>query len=534
MNNAQVRELCLSLMKADTEEEAIQILRDAGYWKNPAIWRYYGDRESNYNTIGSQQSRPEAALVEKLVNSVDARLMNECLVQGIDAEGPSAPKTIREAVAKFFEENPNTSTAGLMREWLDSQRTKIARGITLAATGAMPNDGNPCFTVSDCGEGQTPEMLPDTFLSLDGTNKLRIPFVQGKFNMGGTGALRFCGRHNLQLVVSRRNPNIISGKSPGLSDSQWGFTVVRREDPEGCRRSSVYTYLAPVGAEGQSEKGGVLRFSADTMPILPDGRHAYAKDSEWGTLIKLYEYSLTGSKSHILRKKGLLSRIDLLMPDVALPIRLHECRPGYGGHEGSFETTLTGIGVRLEDDKTKNLEEGFPSSSPMSVAGEQMTATIYAFKTGKAETYRRDEGIIFTVNGQTHGHFSRDFFRRDRLGLSYLRDSILVIVDCTKIQGRAREDLFMNSRDRLSGDKLRLEIERALERMLQQHSGLRQLRERRLRELTEAKLGDSRPLEDILRTLLKQSPTLSRLFLQGKRIPNPFKTLQAQAQEQPF
>ena len=87
--------------------------------------------------------------------------------------------------------------------------------------------------------------------------------------------------------------------------------------------------------------------------------------------------------------------------NVALPIRLHECRPSYRGHEGSFETTLTGIGVRLEDGKADNLEPSFPSSSPMSVAGEQMTATVYAFKKGKAETYRRNEGVIFTLNGQT-------------------------------------------------------------------------------------------------------------------------------------
>lgn len=31
MDNAQVRKLCLPLMKADTEEEVIQLLKDAGY-----------------------------------------------------------------------------------------------------------------------------------------------------------------------------------------------------------------------------------------------------------------------------------------------------------------------------------------------------------------------------------------------------------------------------------------------------------------------------------------------------------------------
>ena len=57
-------------MKADCEEKVIEILRDAAYWDKPTAWRYYGDYENNYNTIGNQQSRPDTALVEKCVNAV--------------------------------------------------------------------------------------------------------------------------------------------------------------------------------------------------------------------------------------------------------------------------------------------------------------------------------------------------------------------------------------------------------------------------------------------------------------------------------
>ena len=530
---SDAKELCINLIEADTEERVIQLLKEHGYWDDPSLWRYYGDYENNYNTIGNQQSRPEAALVEKLVNSVDARLMNECLIRGIAPEGSDAPKNIRAAVASFFDDiaDPNSSLAGQIKNWTDTKRTKIARAITLAATGAK---GNPCFTISDEGEGQTPEMMPATLLSLTKSNKLRIPFVQGKFNMGGTGAFKFCGRHGLQLIVTRRNPAIVSDKFDQHSDSQWGFTIVRREDPEGGRRSSVYTYLAPLGAASNRGKGGVLRFDSKTMPILPERREPYARNAGWGTLIKLYEYGATGFRSNIIFSGGgLLSRIDLLLPDIALPVRLYECRT-YGGHSGSFETTLTGVGTRLEDDKSNNLEDGFPSSCPLSARGEQMTATIYAFKKGKSDTYRKNEGIIFTLNGQTHGNLTTDFFRRTKLGLSYLRDSILVMVDCTRFSGRAREDLFMNSRDRISGGDLRAELERALEVMLRHHQGLRELKERRRREETESMLSDSKPLEEILKSILKQSPSLANLFLPGKRVTNPFKTRKVQETEEEF
>ena len=221
-----------------------------------------------------------------------------------------------------------------------------------------------------------------------------------------------------------------------------------------------------MGCEAAPGRGGVLRFTAESMPIFPEGRNAYARVSEWGTLVKLYEYAVTGLKGHILRKDGMLSRMDILLPDVALPIRFHECRHGYRGHAGSFETTLTGLSVRLDDDKGENLEPKFPNSCPMSVAGEHMTATIYAFKKGRADAYRKNEGIIFTVNGQTHAHLTLDFFRRKTVGLSYLADSILVTVDCTALSGRAREDLFMNSRDRLSAAPLRHAMEDEIEVLL--------------------------------------------------------------------
>lgn len=524
------QDLCLALIRADSEEEVIELLRTEGYWERTEVWRHYGDIENNYATMGNQQSRPEAALVEKLVNSVDARLIDKCLVANLDPEGDEAPETIRKAVAQFFDPagDPTSGRAGLITEWPDDHRLDVARGITLAATGSMPRSGDPCFTIADSGEGQTPRMFPETILSLHRSNKLRIPFVQGKFNMGGTGALRFCGRHNLQLVVSRRNPALTRGNHP--TDSHWGFTVVRRA-PEGGR-NTVYSYLAPVASEEKPRRGEVLSFAAKSLPIFPSRSDAYSRQADWGTLIKLYEYQLK-KKSNILRRDGLLNRLDLLLAEVALPIRLHECRQGYRGHEGSFANNLTGFRVRLEDNKADNLEFD-PSSSELKVLGERMKATIFAFKKGKADTYRNDEGIIFTVNGQTHGHLTTDFFRRKKVGMSYLRDSILVVVDCSAISSRAREDLFMNSRDRLADCSLRRSIENTLEPLLRDHRGLRELRERRRREEVESKVADDKPLEDVLRSLLRDSPVLSSLFQIGARLPNPFRPKKVASGEQPF
>jgi hypothetical protein len=535
MNDSDTKNLCLSLLNADTQNEVITLLGDAGLWEKPAAWRLFGDNENNYSTIGNQQSRSDAALVEKLVNSVDAILMNECLVRGIHPDGPDAPPTISEAVSKFFADG--TVEGGRISLWSNVKRTEVARRITLAATGLPPRQGKPCFTVSDSGEGQTPERMADTLLSINRSNKLRIPFVQGKFNMGGTGSLKFCGKHGIQLTISRRNPKLISPAGGHHTDSMWGFTVVRREDPADGRRSSVYTYLAPMGCDSMPMHGGVLRFKSDSLPLFPEGPEAYAISSEWGTLIKLYEYTNSGyGNSHILMPDGLLARMDLLLPEIALPIRMHECRNNYKGDKSrSFETTLSGLRVRLEDDKTNNLEAECRSTAPLSVVGEECVASIYAFKPGKADTYRKSEGVLFTLNGQTHGALTKDFFTRKSVGrLSYIKDSVLLLVDCSKFSGRAREDFFLNSRDRISGAELRFAIEDALEDLLKHDQALRELVNRRRQEQIQANLADDKPLMNLLENVLKKSPTLSKLFLVGERLSNPFSTQHVSASPTAF
>ena len=524
MSDARNRELALRLLRADSEAEVVRILEQEGLWHDAKCWRLYGDRDGNFSVIGNQQSRPEAALVEKIVNSVDARLMKECLERGIDPTSADAPQSVREAVASFVDGvEPGSETAGEVRFWPRQTQREQARQITLAVTGSKPRQaGGSSITVVDLGEGQHPEKMPETFLSIDRENKLRIPFVQGKFNMGGTGALMFCGRGGLQLVITRRCPEIV--ETDREADTRWGFTVVRRERPvEGAGeiRNSVYRYLAPVGADEKPGLGGVLQFSAASIEGLPEKNKAYARDLPWGSVLKLYEYDMKGFASHALMKGGLLGRLELMLPGIALPVRVHECRSFGGDPRRSFETTLLGLSARLEANRANNLEEGFPTSGLIQLAGQDLPVEIYAFKPKRADAYRSTEGIVFTINGQTHGALSKAFFSRGRVKMGRLADSLLLMVDCSRLSVDAREDLFKNSRDRLSNGELRKAIESEMEELVGRHHGLRELRERRRAEEIAQRLEDSKPLEDVLDTLLRASPSLNRLFLRGQRLSRP-------------
>jgi hypothetical protein len=508
----------MDLLHADTEEDVIKVLKNAGYWDDPSIWRDYGDLEGNFATIGNQQSRPEAALVEKIVNSVDARLMNACFEAGIDPASGQAPPDIWAAVNQFF-----PGSGGSLRDWASAARRTEAANITLAATGLKRR---PCITIADRGEGQTPAKVPDTFMSLTRSNKLRIPFVQGKFNMGGTGVLKFCGEHRLQLLITKRNPSILTQAEKADPDAScWSVTMTRRQRPQegvGQVRNSVFTYLAPLGADEKPGGGGVLRFSAQSLPLMPQYDQPYSREIEYGSVVKLYNYDMKGFTSHILMKGELLYRLEALLPEIALPVNLHECRDFAGVKEKSFVTPLAGLIVRLDEGKGGNIEEGFPDSVPFRVRTERMVAKIYAFKDGRASTYTTNEGVIFSINGQTHGVLPKSLFSRNKVRLGRLSDSLLVMVDCSEISVDAREDLFMNSRDRLSQHELRKDIEAEIEEILSRHPKLKQLANTRAEREIGKRLADSKPLEQVLNSILKSSPTLAALFRAGQRLGNPF------------
>jgi hypothetical protein len=530
--NERIKRFALSLLRANSENEVIAILKKAGHWNDRRCWRLYADKEGNFAQAGNQQSLPEAAFVEKIVNCVDSRLMNECLLAGIDLESEAAPTSVRDAVAMFFENRRATDNeAGTLINWQKTKRTDESRFITVAATGDKPTRGSKskkmCLTIVDQGEGQSAARLPRTILSLNAKNKQQIRFVQGKFNMGGSGALRFCGEDGIQLVISRRNP-VLAAKERN-SDStiyQWGVTVVRREEPSnksGEPLHSEFTYLAPVNAEASPRKGDILSFDAETLPLMPVHDDPYSREIQWGTAIKLYEYDTSVGRSNILMKDGLLFALERLLPEVALPIRLHECRGYEGVKERSFETPLSGLVVRLEDGKGDNLEEGFPISVRVSAAGMDMTARIYAFKEDRAETYLKDEGVIFMINGQSHGHIPKSIFTRPKaVGLPRLRDSLLVLVDCSSLTARQREDLFMSSRDRLSKKPIRYQLEEEIEQLLKNNPSLRNLQQKRRQQDVESKLSEERPLEEVLNKVLRSSPTLNSLFLRGQRLAKPF------------
>ncbi len=86
---------------------------------------------------------------------------------------------------------------------------------------------------------------------------------------------------------------------------------------------------------------------------------------------------------------GLMSRIRLLLPEPALPIRFHECRD-YKGHSGSFDTSMAGIIYTLEADRKNSKRQNVEwfDKFNIDVDGEELhLLRLYLFrKQNKGET----------------------------------------------------------------------------------------------------------------------------------------------------
>ena len=291
---------------------------------NPENWYPVGRNENNFGVIENQQSTPIAALIEKITNSIDAVLMKKCLEAGIDPKSKEAPKSMEEARARFFKSH---------KDWdLPTARRKQSETIQIIADGPKFNTS---LIVYDDGEGQHPEDFEDTFLSLLYGNKNEIHFVQGKYNMGGSGALVFCGKKRYQLIGSQRYDNT----------GEFGFTLIRQHplsiQEKKTKKNTWYEYL--------KINGTIPSFRSEQQNLSLNNR-----DFQTGTVIKLYSYDLpAGIRSVISR--DLNQSINEYLFEPTLPVITVDNKERYPQDRG-LERALYGLKRRLEQDDSKYVE----------------------------------------------------------------------------------------------------------------------------------------------------------------------------------
>lgn len=489
-----MKSLFMRLLYSGTETEVQKILDVEGLSTDPTKWHPYGDNEAFYGVVENQQANPVPALVEKITNGIDAILEKKVLQGGIDIRSADAPQSVLAALDRYFPEH---------RNWdLGDARRKQAYQLQIVASGPRADTS---LLIYDDGVGQAPEDFPKTFLSLLRGNKNDVHFVQGKYNMGGAGALAFCGDLRFQLIASKR----FDGSRP------LGFTLLRRHPPDlaerAGRKNTWYEYL-------------VLNDMIPSVDVEELDVGLHGRVFRTGSLVKLYSYRLpTGARSVISRDLNQSLHEYLFEP--ALPFYTVDKKERYPDNN-ALETVVTGQRRRLENNE-EVLERRFSQVDQSAELGS-LSVTVFVFKArsrgqGVKETkeyiqrefFKNNMSVVFSLNGQVHGFYTSEFITR-ALKMPLMKDYVLVQVDCTKLHLGVRNELFMASRDRLKHGDTAEALRKRLREILS-NSELKEIAKKRRSSFSvdEAdassmlkRMTHNLPIKDALARILQQSFTV--------------------------
>lgn len=474
------KELCLRLLDCESEAAVQAIIDLTPELRNAKNWRPLDRRETNFNITSNQASDGGKALTELMTNMVDAVLMKHAYQKGIDPRGPKAPKTMYGAVDKLIKHLHGGKLVNLDPNdpWL---RDFASKNLVIGVTGAKnKKEGLPCYTFVDNGEGQCAEDFERTFLSLSEGNKRSIPFVQGKYNMGSSGVLGYCGRRWFKLIVSRR----YDGKNA------WGWTLMRRRPGEGM----------PIAEYFLLPNGPIPSFDADALyPFKKgDGKRYDGLHLATGTIIKLYDYQV-GAK--FLSFRGAREALNENLVETILPFRLLDFRqkpdPKRGGEraEGIDPRAFYGMEFLLlrshkekdrqetdddqEDDEDDRDDEA-AGEARISVGkiedpeiGEIFISAIKLKRTIPSWLSGTNNRVFHAVNGQVQFKQTRGYLTD--CGFPALKDRIVVVVDASNLTLAAHNDVWKGDREHIRNTIVG----------------------ERYRELVTAQIKDSRALHDL-------------------------------------
>lgn len=491
----QNKEVLLKLIEATTQEEVSKIIAEHPFFKN-CTWRPYGDNPFNGGTIKGQAPDPIGALVEKITNGIDALLTRKCWDVGIDPTSNTAPQSQYEAIKRFFGEkiaNFNLS---------DKEVREIASQTVRIIGEGTPE--KPTLSIVDFGEGQHPKDFPDTFLSINRGNKIKVHFAHGVYNQGGSAALKFCGG-GYQLILSRRAPNIKNG-----AEDLWGFALVRENWQPGYK-AEWYEYC--------TTNNEVPSFPYEPLKVLPDG-----EKFESGSLVRLFSYTLKNPNFFITgqRDRELAREINKRYFSMPLPIQINELRtqlPGYG--EKNKATRIYGLWrlLKKQFDEKEVIKTAFPLKAELGVFGMRNVEIAIlndAGDTGKS--YRKqNEKIFLTVNGQSQHTESVNFLKTSCL-LPDLAPYMIVHVDLSNA-GHEANKIFNTARTGVIDIPEYHEFHKRLTDSIKGDETLKELdREYRERKLRNAQPED-KELTRYIGRLVKDNPFLASLLNAGEEVP---------------
>ena len=500
-------ELCLGLLRCESEQAVSQIVDDL-----PAdvTWHPIDDRETNFNVVTNQASTGAKALTELCTNMVDAILLKRASEEGIDPTGPNAPQSVTDAVRILAD--LRGARRGILAE-VDNPsylRDYATKHLVIAVTGER--GAKPCFTFIDSGEGQAPEDFKNTFCSLSSGRKKDIPFVQGKYNMGSSGVLSYCGRRWYKLILSRRHDRT----------SAWAWTLVRRRPGDG---TPIAEYL---------HIGGVIPTITDetVVPaVLRDGQPDEALRRTTGTIIKVFSYEFGTATNFRTVREALNENL----VSTVLPFRLMDYRAApdraRGGRRalGVDERTISGMEFQLRRhiDDPEDDDDAERGGEPIHIADIahpdlgriRITAVpLPRDLPGWLKQGRNNNRVYHHVNGQVQFKQGRGFISQ-QCKLGALKDRVVVIVDASDMSEAAHNDVWKGDRETIRETEIGNLYVKEIQSAVRNSPTLKRLQEQIAREEIEHVAEEVQ--SELFQSVVDVDPHIAQILPDGNLVSLP-------------
>lgn len=510
------QEVCLRILRAESEREVDAIIESVPELSDAGNWYPIDERETNFNVVTNQASTGSKALTELCTNMVDAVLMKHAYQKGISPTGPDAPQSVIAGVRDLVQ--LRGARSGVLAEVDDPRYLQefAERNLVIGVTGGTRRNESLCFTFVDNGEGQHPLDFEDTFLSLSKGSKTDIPFVQGKYNMGSSGVLTYCGRHWYKLIISRRYDG----------SGEWGWTLVRQRPSRGMPIADFFRL-----------PGGVASFSASVLhPMnLSNGERDDKVHIDTGTIIKLYDYQMESATSF----RNIRESLNENLVSTVLPFRLMDYRqrrdPRRGGRraQGVDERPVNGMEFLLlrrdgdddaePDDENAIFEAGreqhigdinHPDLGDISVRAIVLGRELPGWLRAPRNTSR----VFHAVNGQVQFKENRAYLS-SRCKLPGLKDRIVLIVDASGLSEAAHNAVWKGDRENIRATGMGQLYRAEVTSLIADSRYLKDLQQRIAREETENLTQEGQAA--LFQNLIDNDPSIAQLLPGGALVTLP-------------
>lgn len=505
-------DICIKILHCESENEVETVIQSVPEFSDFSNWHPIDGRDTNFNVVTNQASTGSKALTELCTNMVDAVLMKHAHLCDVPLTGSSAPQSVIDGVRELV--RLPGAQSGILAEVDDERylREFADKNLVIGVTGGTRRDESLCFTFVDNGEGQHSEDFEDTFLSLSKGNKSDIPFVQGKYNMGSSGVLTYCGRRWYKLIVSRRYDE----------SGEWGWTLVRRRPGDGM---PVAEYFKP--GEICSFEGAVV------YPMnLSSGTVDKKVNLSTGTVVKLYDYKLESAVSF----RNIREALNENLVSTVLPFRLMDYRyPAArqrGGRraQGVDERPLNGLEfLLLRRDGEAETEEGdahepgsdqfigdieHPDLGHISVRAIVLERELPGWLRPSRNTSR----VFHAVNGQVQYKQNRAYLSQN-CRFPGLKDRIVVIVDSSDLSEAAHNDVWKGDRENIRRTEVGQIYIDQITYLIRNSEYLKELQLKIAREETERVTQETQV--ELFQSLVNNDPSIAQLLPGGSLVSLP-------------